>query len=80
MPSATESKSAPQRMLCWTVCAYRKPGLDEDEYHRHMSEVHAPLVKKLMVKYDFVQWSMVCAHRFPNFPVQESKTSHSRNG
>lgn len=50
----------PNRLLCWTVCAYRKPGLDEAEYHKHMSEVHGPLVKELMVKYDFVKWSMVC--------------------
>ena len=49
----------PQRLLCWTVCAYRKPGMGEEEYHRYMSEVHAPLVKNLMVKYGIVQWSMV---------------------
>ena len=49
----------PQRLLCWTVCAYRKPGMDEDEYHRYMSEVHAPLVKDLMVRYGMIRWSMV---------------------
>lgn len=49
----------PQRLLCWTVCAYRKPGMDEKEYHKYMSEVHAPLVKDLMVKYGMIQWSMV---------------------
>lgn len=49
----------PQRLLCWTVCAYRKPGMDEGDYHRYMSEVHAPLVKNLMVKYGMIRWSMV---------------------
>ncbi|KAI4127272.1 MAG: hypothetical protein LQ338_003276 [Usnochroma carphineum] len=46
------------RLLCWTVCAYRKPGLDEDAYHKHMSEMHAPLVRDLMVKYGLVKYSM----------------------
>ncbi len=49
----------PQRLLCWTVCAYRKPGMDEEDYHRYLSEVHAPLVKDLMVRYGIIQWSMV---------------------
>lgn len=40
----------PQRLLCWIVCAYRKHGMDEEDYHRYMSQVHAPLVKDLMVK------------------------------
>ena len=33
--------------------------MDEEDYHRYMSEVHAPLVKDLMVKYGMIQWSMV---------------------
>ena len=49
----------PQRLLCWTVCAYRKPGMDEGDYHRYMSEIHAPLVRDLMVKYGMIRWSMV---------------------
>ena len=49
----------PQRLLCWIVCAYRKPGMDEGDYHRYMNEVHAPLVKNLMVKYGIIRWSMV---------------------
>ena len=56
MGSATKE---PQRLLCWTVCAYRKPGMDEGSYHKYMSEVHAPLVKDLMVQYGMLQWSMV---------------------
>jgi hypothetical protein len=49
----------PQKLLCWVVCAYRKPGLSEEEYHKYMSKVHAPLVKDILVKYGIIKWSMV---------------------
>ena len=61
----------PQRLLCWTVYAYRKPGMDEEEYHRYLSEVHAPLVKNLLVKYGMVQWSMVKSSTGPCPPFDE---------
>ncbi len=48
-----------ERLFCWTVCAYRKPGMSEQDYHKYMSEVHAPLVRDLMVKYGIVTWEMV---------------------
>ena len=64
------SDAQTKRLLCWTVCAYRKEGLSEDEYHRHMSQVHAPLVKAMMVKYNFVGWTMVkpLSPSLPPFP------------
>jgi predicted membrane-bound dolichyl-phosphate-mannose-protein mannosyltransferase len=54
-------KMAPQteRLFCWTVCAYRKPGMSEEDYHKYMSEVHAPLVRDLMAQYGIVSWEMV---------------------
>ncbi|PMD57494.1 uncharacterized protein K444DRAFT_564907 [Hyaloscypha bicolor E] len=45
-------------LFCWTVCAYRKPDMSEEDYHKYMSEVHAPLVRNLMVKYGIVSWEM----------------------
>ena len=49
----------PRRLLCWTVCAYKRPDLSDEYYHNYMSQVHGPLVKDLMVKYGIVKWSMV---------------------
>jgi hypothetical protein len=46
-------------VLAWTVCAYRKPGLSEEEYHTYMSEIHGPLVRGLMVKHGMISFAMV---------------------
>jgi hypothetical protein len=46
-------------ILAWTVCAYRKPGMNEEVYHTYMSEIHGPLVKGLMVKYGMISFAMV---------------------
>ncbi|KAF2686476.1 hypothetical protein K458DRAFT_334211 [Lentithecium fluviatile CBS 122367] len=45
-------------VLVWTVCAYRKPGMSEEDYHTYASEVHGPLVKELMAKYGMLSFSM----------------------
>lgn len=60
-----------ERLFCWTVCAYRKPEMSEEDYHKYMSEVHAPLVRDLMVKYGIVSWEMV---RLPPPSSSISKT------
>ena len=59
IPSTETMAPQKERLFCWTVCAYRKPGMSEEDYHKYMSEVHAPLVKDLMVKYGIVSWEMV---------------------
>lgn len=45
----------PRRLFCWTVCAYKRPDLSDEDYHKYMSQVHGPLVKDLMVKYGIVK-------------------------
>ncbi|CAF9930060.1 MAG: hypothetical protein HETSPECPRED_007528 [Heterodermia speciosa] len=40
------------------MCAYRKEGMDEEEYRKYMTENHAPLVRGLMVKYGIDKYSM----------------------
>lgn len=69
----------PQHLLCWTVCAYRKPGLSEEEYHKYISEVHGPLVKGLAEKYGLVRLSMVLCHSYPlSTPVISNRRDNSR--
>ncbi|GAB7355308.1 hypothetical protein MBLNU459_g5842t1 [Dothideomycetes sp. NU459] len=47
------------RLLCWTVCGYRKEGMSEDAYHKYLSDVHGPLVRSLLVKHGFHSYSLV---------------------
>ena len=47
------------RMLALTICAYRKPGMDEDEYHEYLSKKHAPLFKDLLLKNKILGYTMV---------------------
>lgn len=48
-----------QRLFSVTICATRKPGMGEDEYHRYISEIHAPLLKRLLVEKKIVDYTMV---------------------
>ncbi|KAI1293161.1 EthD domain-containing protein [Xylaria venustula] len=45
-------------MLCLTMCAYKKEGMDEEEYRKYMTERHVPLVRGLMVKHGIDKYSM----------------------
>ena len=49
----------PKRLLCWQICAYRKPGMTEEDYHRYLSETHAPILAEIMVRHNVIQWTMV---------------------
>ncbi|KAI0200587.1 EthD domain-containing protein [Astrocystis sublimbata] len=45
-------------MLVWTVCAFRKPSMSEDEFHKYMSEKHAPMVRDLLARCGISQYTM----------------------
>ncbi|KAJ6199395.1 hypothetical protein J3E72DRAFT_185724 [Bipolaris maydis] len=52
-------KSTEGQLLCLTICGYRRPGMSEDDYRRHMTQVSGPMTKELMVKYGIIGWRML---------------------
>ncbi len=47
------------RVFALTICGYRKPGMDEESYHKYISENHAQSLKDLMVKNKIIDYTMV---------------------
>ena len=58
-----ENGHLPAPMLCLTICAYRKEGMDEEEYRNYMTKVHAPLVQGLVINYGIDKFTMVSEMR-----------------
>lgn len=54
--------SGDNQFLCLTICGYRRPGMSEEDYRHHMTQVSAPMTKDLMVKYGVKRWTMVTAY------------------
>lgn len=48
-----------ERVFAVTICAYRKPGMDEREYHDYISKHHAPLFKDLLLRNKIAGYTMV---------------------
>lgn len=57
--AATDKGLEPSRYLCLTILGYRKPGMSEEAYRRHMIEVSAPLTKDLMAKHGIKRWTVI---------------------
>lgn len=58
--------SVPQKLFAVTIFAYKKPGMDEDEYHKYIMETHAGHLKELLVKNKIVSYTMVRCPHIPN--------------
>lgn len=56
-------------MLVWTVCAYRKASMGEDEFHHYMSEKHAPLVREALQRHGITQYTMASFRKPPGLVV-----------
>ncbi|KAJ5726152.1 EthD domain-containing protein [Penicillium malachiteum] len=61
MASQENPASAPtlEKLLCLTICGYRKAGMSEEDYRHHMTQISAPMSKDLMVKYGIVRWTQI---------------------
>ncbi|KAL8974399.1 MAG: hypothetical protein Q9197_001368 [Variospora fuerteventurae] len=47
-----------QRLFAVTISAKRKPGMDEDAYHKYISQTHAGHLKHLLVKNRILDYTM----------------------
>ncbi|KAL4968753.1 EthD domain-containing protein [Aspergillus stella-maris] len=47
------------QVLCLTILGYKKPGMSEADYRKHMTTVSAPLTTDLMVKYGILRWTQI---------------------
>ena len=82
IPAPNPSNSESQ-FLCLTICGYRRPGMNEDDYRHHMTKVSAPMTRDLMVKYGVKRWTMVSpfySHQaFPTLPANLKDPQHKRD-
>jgi hypothetical protein len=62
-----------QGLFSVTISAKRKPGMDEDAYHKYISETHAGHLKQLLVDNKIVDYTMVSISRGPH----SSRTNRS---
>ncbi|PGH23593.1 hypothetical protein AJ80_02373 [Polytolypa hystricis UAMH7299] len=47
-----------EQLFSITIFGYRKPGMDEDEYHKYVSENHAGCLKGLLAEKKILSYTM----------------------
>ncbi|KAH6658473.1 EthD domain-containing protein [Truncatella angustata] len=58
-PETTRIPNDQNKLLCLTICGYRKPGMSEEAYRHHMTNISAPMTKDLMAQYGIVRWTQI---------------------
>ncbi|KAL4919782.1 EthD domain-containing protein [Aspergillus aurantiobrunneus] len=57
LPDPAAPTSPQDQVLCLTILGYKKPGMSDEAYRKHMVEVSAPLTTDLMLKYGILRWT-----------------------
>ena len=52
-----------RKVLCLTICGYKKKGMSQEDYREYMTNHHAPLIQGLMARYGLLSYSQVDSHR-----------------
>lgn len=69
-PTALYTMST-ENLIRITVLANRNPNISEEEYHKHWTEKHAPLVSSWLQRHGVVKYTQVL---YTSLPVASSKT------
>ena len=51
--------SANNKLLCLTICGYKKPSMSQADYRAYMTDKHAPLVQEIMARYGMLSYTQV---------------------
>jgi hypothetical protein len=63
---AVERALAMEKLVRITICAYRKEGLSEKEFHRYWADVHGPLAREWFHRCGIVRYVQVCGKDYPS--------------
>jgi hypothetical protein len=45
--------------ICITITGIRKPGLNESDFHKYLTNYHAPLALPFLLKYGIKEYNLV---------------------
>lgn len=65
-----------ERLLRFTILCYRNPTMTEDEFHKHWTTRHGPLVKEWLARHGVLKYTQVqnAPFLFLHMPPLQSKT------
>jgi len=69
--SAPETADGKTRLLRVAMYVKRRPSMSEDDFNKHWSEKHAPLVSEWLARHGIVRYVQVCISGFPEQALNE---------